>query len=90
VNCCVGIGDFGCLGSDVGGVRAGVEDGLDRVVLGAGVLFLFSYYFPLSLFPCSLRIFGVLYLYLCIWHLKVILHSSHLLVDLVVVVVLIL
>jgi hypothetical protein len=46
VNCHVGIGGFSCLGDDVGGVRVGVEDRLatsNRVVLGAGVIFLFSH-----------------------------------------------
>jgi hypothetical protein len=45
VNCYVRIGSSGCLGGDVGGVRAGVEDRLatgDRIVLGAGVIFLLS------------------------------------------------
>jgi hypothetical protein len=46
VNCYIKISGSSCLGSDVGGVRAGVEDGLatsDEIVLGTGVLFLFSH-----------------------------------------------
>jgi hypothetical protein len=46
VNCRVGIGGSSCLGGDVGGIRVGVKDRLatgDRIVLGAGVIFLFSH-----------------------------------------------
>jgi hypothetical protein len=45
VNCHVEISGS-CLGGDIGGVRVEVEDGLatgDGVVLGAGVIFLFSH-----------------------------------------------
>jgi hypothetical protein len=46
VNCHLEISDSSCLDGDVGGVRVGVKDRLatsDRVVLGAGVIFLFSH-----------------------------------------------